>query len=84
MLPVQEKDPNPEFLSSGIMLFFLEDHRFLYIQKRYEPNTKMWYQRIRKNKKEFDSYNQEVDNYYVHKHKDVIKIDTILKINSYR
>jgi hypothetical protein len=75
----QEKemiDPNPEFLTNGIMLFFLGDHRFLYIQKRYEPNKKMWYQRIKKDNKNFDSYDTEVDNYYVHKHKDVIKIDT--------
>lgn len=81
MLPKikNQDDPIPEFLTNGIMVFFLGDHRFLYIQKRYEPNKKLWYHRIRKDQdppsKYFDNVTNDIDNYYVHKHKDIIKID---------
>jgi hypothetical protein len=73
----QGKEPIPEFLTNGIMLFFLGDHRFLYIQKRYEPNKKLWYQRIKKGSKQINE--SEPDNYYIHKHKDIIKIDNEVK-----
>lgn len=82
MLPtkIKSEDPIPDFLTNGIMIYFLGDHRFLYIQKRYEPNKRLWYQRIRKDQtpqsKVFDNINEEIDNYYVHKHKDVIKINS--------
>lgn len=75
MLP---SEPIPSFLNNGIMIYFLNDARFMYIQKRYDPDKSNWLKKVfRKPTNTKDNYEDfEEDNYYVHKHKDIIKIDT--------
>lgn len=77
MLP-SEKEPIPDYLGNGILVYFLYDHRFLFIQKKYSPEKHNWFFRLnRKKQQEKEKEQQEFteNNYYVHSHKQVIKID---------
>jgi len=78
VLPIDEKQPVPDFLTNGILVYFLYDHRFLFIQKRYSPDKQNWFTRIlaKKLKEEQENEQEFNDNdYYVHSHKQAIKID---------
>lgn len=77
---VATKEPVPNFLTNGILVFFLHDHRFLFIQKRYSPDKQNWFTRLRRKKPEVDPEEFTNNNYYVHKHNEVIKIDNNSKI----
>jgi hypothetical protein len=78
VLPIDEKQPVPDFLTNGILVYFLYDHRFLFIQKRYSPDKQNWFTRFTRKKPKEDEKNQEFkdNDYYVHSHKQAIKIDS--------
>jgi hypothetical protein len=78
VLPVDEsKQPLPDFLTNGILVYFLYDHRFLFIQKRYSPDKQNWFTRLQRKKPKENEREQEFNDndYYVHSHKQAIKID---------
>lgn len=78
MLPSAEKQPIPDYLTNGIMVYFLYDHRFIFIQKKYSPDKQNWFFRFNRKKqqeKEKEQQDFTTNNYYVHSHKQVIKID---------
>lgn len=78
MLPVDEKQPLPNFLTNGILVYFLFDHRFIFIQKRYSPDKQNWFTRFQRKKLKETEHDQEFNDndYYVHSHKQAIKIDS--------
>ena len=72
---VSAKEPIPNYLNNGIMVYFLHDHRFIFIQKRYSPDKQNWFTRLKPKKRELKEEDFNQNDYYVHSHKQVIKID---------
>lgn len=72
-----DKQPIPDYLDNGILVYFLYDHRFLFIQKRYSPDKQNWFTRFQRKKPNSNEREQEFkdNDYYVHSHKNAMKID---------